>query len=105
MTKYTMHQLDRRFKMHRAGFNLMLVWSWPASSNELVVDHPWREYRHYHNIAEKRLGLAYYESINKSGNWKSERKYCNGRAGGRPIIEERIYIRSEKYLTLLQLAI
>jgi hypothetical protein len=104
MTQYKTVRLDRRFKLQRSGFDLMLVWSWPASSNEFSAGHPWGEYRRYMGVAEKRLGLAYYESINKSGNWKPERKYRNVQ-GGRDIIEERIYIRSEKHLTLLQLAV
>ena len=104
MTQYKTVRLDRRFKLQRSGFDLMLVWSWPASSNEFTKGHPWGEYRRYMGVAEKRLGLAYYESINKSGNWKPERKYRNVQ-GGRDIIEERIYIRSEKHLTLLQLAV
>jgi hypothetical protein len=98
------HQLDRRYKMHRAGFKMMLVWAWPASSNEFSAGHPWPDCRRYQVVAERVFGLAYYESINKLGNWKWERKYRNVQ-GGRDIVEERIYIRSEKHLTLLQLAI
>lgn len=105
MTKYIMHRLDRRYKMQRAGFELMLVWSWPASSNELSAGHPWSDCRRHQVVAERVFGLAYYEWANNRGNWKWERKYRNDRAGGRDIIEERVYIRSEKHLTLLQLAI
>lgn len=104
MTSYMIiHRLDRRYKMHRAGFEIMLVWAWPASSNEFVAGHPWSECKRYKVIAERVFGLSYYEWANDRGNWKWERKHRDN--SGRPVIEERIYIRSEKHLTLFQMAL
>jgi len=105
MSQYSTVRLDRRYTMHRAGFELMLIWSWPASSNRFSIDHPWQEQRRYEQAAQRTLGAAYYQYANPRGTWSSQYRRRTSKNSIQETVEERLFLRSERHLTLLQLAV
>jgi hypothetical protein len=105
MSQYRLIQLDRRFRMHSAGFELALEWSWPASSNRFSIDHPWQEQRRYEHAAQRALGTAYYQYANPRGAWSSQYRRHTPKNSIQETVEERLFIRSERHLMLVQLAL
>jgi hypothetical protein len=105
MSQYRTVRLDRRYRMHRAGFELMLMWSWPASSNAFEPGHPWQEKTRYERAAGSVLGDRYYRYGNPEGTWSSQYRRYTSKNSIQETVEERLFLRSERHLTLLQLAV
>ena len=102
--KYTVKKLDRRFRLHReAGFEYMLEWSiyyYTHSQNSVYSD-----YIRTARLAEQLLGLQYYKLINPDGRWTETQERVGVRVGWVDYnkIRYRIYLRTAKHLTLVQL--
>lgn len=99
--KYTVKKLDRRFRLHReAGFEYML--EWPMCDYNHSQNSVYSDYIRTARLVEQRLGFRYYKLINPDGRWTETQE----RVGARWIeykFRYRIYVRTAKHLTLVQL--
>jgi len=99
--KYTVKKLDQRFRLHReAGFEYMLEWStcyYNHRQNSVYSD-----YKRTARLAEQLLGLQYYKLINPDGRWTETQERVVG-VGWDYKFQYRIYLRTAKHLTLVQL--
>lgn len=105
MTHYTRIKLDRRFNLHRKHqFAVMLEWQWDYTlqwvygRDQLIYN----EFRQYVGAAERALGQKHFEYANPGGRWDETLQNNNMIRSGK---KGRLFIRSEKNLTLLQLAV
>lgn len=100
--KYTVKKLDRRFKLHReAGFEFML--EWPLCDYDFKRDSVYYDYRQTARLVEERLGRKYYKHVQTDGRWTETEERIKTSVWGDSKTRHRIFIRSAKHLTLVQL--
>ena len=105
MTYHSVRKLDRRFNLHRKHqFAVLLEWEWEATREWILGRDQsiYREFRQYVRAAERAFGTQYFEYANPGGRWDETTNYHKTR---RAYKTGRLFIRSEKNLTLLQLAV
>lgn len=93
---YTVRKLDRRFKLHRAGFNVMLVW--PECRISTAQPGDWQEFHMLQRKLEAHYGTPYFQHANPEGQWHCEYRYRDD-----VHIVPRVYLKTLKQLTLVQL--
>lgn len=103
---YRIQKLDRRFKLHSHGFEVMLEWRWRfgfefggAADNETYA-----ECTKYIRACRKVLGNEFFKYGNPEGRWAEIVKIKDD-SFGRTIKTSRLFLKSEKALTLVTLGI
>lgn len=98
---YTVKKLDRRFKLHcEAGFEYML--EWPPCDYDYRPGSIYHNYRQTARLVELRLGRQYFKHAQPDGRW-CERQDRVGKRWTENQTRHRIFIRTAKHLTLVQL--
>lgn len=97
---YRIQPLDLRFTLKRLhNFELMLAWDWNQEGYAVV-----QEYDRYVGAARKTLGNEFYR-LNQSGRWRTERVQRGSRWAGWRKNERWLFLKNERDLTLLLLAV
>jgi hypothetical protein len=88
-----LHKTDRRFKLYQHGFTCYLEFS----------NSDWKNYNRYIRYCREKFGDEFWDfagRIFQQGNWIGQYSYRN-----RGVSSKRIYLRGEKYYTLLLLVL
>jgi hypothetical protein len=93
---YTVRKLDRRFKLHRAGFEVLLVW--PECRLSINSPGAFQEFYTLRKRLEEHCGTPYYEYAYPQGRWHSEYRYVDD-----TYVVPKIFLKNLKQLTLVQL--